>query len=85
MESLCIAFESSSQLFLKEALGYHLEEERNKVLQEAVLCLQRHTRGLIQRQKFRSKQRAAVMLQSAVRAWQARSEFTALKHYKMNH
>ncbi|ELU02236.1 hypothetical protein CAPTEDRAFT_227847 [Capitella teleta] len=68
-----------TKVFLKESLGFQLEELRNNVLKEAVLKLQQYTRGLLQRKRYQKTRKAAIVVQNAARMWLARAKFAKLR------
>ena len=60
------------QVFLKETLGYHLDELRNAVVIKAVLRIQCLTRTFLQQRRYHRIRRASVVLQAGLRRWIAR-------------
>ena len=59
-------------MFVKEWLGYQLDELKNTLIEAAVLKLQRYTRGFLTRKQYTSIKKSSVILQSAVRGWIAK-------------
>ena len=63
---------SCTQVFMKEWLGYQLDELKNSLMQDAVLKLQRYMRGFLTRKQYEKMKKSSVVVQAAVRGWIAK-------------
>ncbi len=57
---------------MREALGYHIDEMKNRLIEESVIVLQRAVRGYITRTRYEQTKAANLIIQTAVRGWIAR-------------
>ncbi|XP_041473142.1 unconventional myosin-XV-like isoform X3 [Lytechinus variegatus] len=62
----------STKVFMKEALENHLEYERSKIIQKAVLVIQRHLRGFLARRQYHRILHTVVQLQAHLRGYLVR-------------
>ncbi len=57
------------QVFMKEWLGYRLDDMKSALVESAVLRLQRYVRGFLTRKRYRSVKSASIVVQAVLRAW----------------
>jgi len=57
------------KVFLRERLGYRLDEKRNRIVKEAVVRIQKFGRGFTARRTYQRKRTAAITIQAGLRGW----------------
>ncbi|CAH0477798.1 unnamed protein product [Peronospora belbahrii] len=68
------------KVFLRDSQLRILDNEARKILHEAAITIQKHTRGRHQRRKYLDMQQKAVLIQAMARMYLAKRHFSLIRH-----
>lgn len=68
------------KVFLKDAQGLYLEQERERVLNKKLIIIQRSIRGWIHRRRFIRQRKAAIVIQREWKRYTRKRNFLVMRN-----